>query len=191
MSTSALGYALPALAGVAQVDGELSLTIDKLGMPLADQTRTQMQGKLHVHGARFGATHLVQELGVLLRATPPSVQIKDCAVPIKMADGKVYHENLVLFFPDMTVRTSGWVSVDGTLSLVAELPIPEKWLGGGKLSAVMAKQTISLPIGGTLDRPRLDQGALRAAMGQVMRQTAGKLLQNELEDRLKKLLPPR
>jgi hypothetical protein len=186
MSAGILRYALPALAGVSRIDGELSLALDSVRMPLAAPPQTELHGKLHVHSARFAGTKLVQELGDIFKSPPPTVLIKDCTVPVKMVDGKVYHQNLVIHFPDAVVRTSGWVAVDGKMDVLAEMPIPEKWVS--KVSPALAKQTIKLPIRGTLDRPTIDEASLRTVTSQLLRESAGKLLQRELEDRLKKLL---
>jgi hypothetical protein len=69
------------------------------------------------------------------------------------------------------------------------MPIPPRWLPAGKISAALAKQKIQLPIRGTLEHPRIDETALRAALTRVLRESAGNLLQQELENRLKKLMP--
>lgn len=185
MSKGMLGYAVPVLAGVAKIDGEVTLVIDDARLPLDDARRSEMHGKLTVHNARFGATKMVQELGAAFKAAPPSVQIKECTVPVKMIDGKVYHEGLEFVAADVAVRTSGWVAVDGNMNLLAEMAVPERWLS--KLSPTLSKQTIKLPIRGTLGSPQIDEVALRSAINQFTRDAAGKLLQRELEQGLKKL----
>ena len=41
-----------------------------------------------------------------------------------------------LIFPDFTIRTKGSVGIDDqTLSLLAEMPIPPKWLQNNPLAA--------------------------------------------------------
>jgi hypothetical protein len=83
--------------------------------------------------------------------------------------------------------------MDGSLSLTAELPIPPKWLGTGRVSSALAGKTVRLPIGGTLDRPKLDEQALREASARFARETAGEVIREELgkqlEKRFEKLLP--
>jgi len=185
MSSSVLAYAVPVLAGVTKVDGEISLTLDKAHMPLAEPPDAEIHGKLHVHNARFGATKLIQELGDLFKTAPPAVQITNCIVPVKMVDGKVYHEGLQFLAGDVSVRTSGWVSVEGNMNLLAEIQLPDRWLG--KVSPNLSKQPIKLPIRGTLSSPTVDDAAVRAALSQFTRDAAGKLLQKEIENGLKKL----
>ena len=71
-------------------------------------------------------------------------------VAFQLIDGRVYHQNLELVFPKATIRTSGSVGLDGTLSLVAEMPVPKHWFGTGRAAAALGQQTIRIPIGGTL-----------------------------------------
>src|SRR5262249_57872677 len=61
MGASALAYALPALAGVTEAKGELSLQLDHARIPLAAPERSDISGKLFVHSARFGGNPLVRE----------------------------------------------------------------------------------------------------------------------------------
>jgi hypothetical protein len=111
-------------------------------------------------------------------------------VPFRVAEGRVYHRDLELVFPELTIRTSGSVGFDGSLALVAEMPVPPKWLGSGKVSTALAKQTIRLPIGGTLEHPKLDEQVLRTVSAQFLRDTASELIQQELNKQLDKLLRP-
>jgi hypothetical protein len=115
---------------------------------------------------------------------------RESTVPFSVIGGRVYHRNLELVFPGLTIKTEGSVGFDRTLSLVAEMPIPPKWMKSARVKGALANQTIRLPIGGTLDRPKIDERALREAAGQFVRQAAGRMIQNELENEIQKLLHP-
>jgi hypothetical protein len=188
---SALGYALPVLADVAQAEGELSLDLDAGRVPLTEPTRTEMTGKIVIHSAQVSAGPLVRELSVLLKGPATLTLTRENVVPFQVINGRVYHRDLELHFPELTVRTSGSVGLDGSLSLIAEMPVPPKWLGSSKLASALAKQTIRLPIGGTLSKPRLDQRALRELSAQMARQAAERAIGQELDNQLKKILRPR
>jgi translocation and assembly module TamB len=107
-------------------------------------------------------------------------------VPFRLANGRVYHTGLELRFPELTIRTSGSVGLDGSLALVAEMPVPPKWLGNSKLARAAAAQTIRLPIAGTLSKPKLDERALREASARFLRNTAEKTIRQETTGELKK-----
>ncbi|MGH7223968.1 MAG: hypothetical protein ACRELF_12125, partial [Gemmataceae bacterium] len=184
---SALGYAVPVLAGVAQADGDISLDLQSGRVPLSEPTKGDVIGWLTIHSAQVSAGPLVQELSVLLKGPPTLTLAKDNIVPFRLLNGRVYHTGLELHFPELTIRTSGSVGLDGSLSLTAEMPVPPKWLGSSKLAkAVIGNQTIRLPIGGTLSHPKIDQQALRAASERFARDTADKAIRQEMGGRMKK-----
>jgi hypothetical protein len=183
---SALGYALPVLADVAQAEGELSLDLESGRVPLADSARSQMSGRLIVHSAQVSAGPLVRELSVLLKGPATLTLARNNVVPFQVVNGRVYHSGLELHFPELTIRTSGSVGLDGSLSLVAEMPVPPKWLGSSKLARAVAGQTIRLPIGGTLSKPKIDERALREASARFARDAGENAIRQEMDGKLKK-----
>ena len=183
---SALGYALPVLADVAQVEGELSMDLEGAKLPLTDPAHAEIAGRLTIHSAQVGPGPLVRELSSLLKGPTTLTLAKDNVVPVLLVKGRVYHSGLELHFPELTVRTSGSVGLDGSLALVAEMPVPPKWLGSSKLARAVAGQTIRLPIGGTLSKPKIDERALREASAHFARDAAENALRQEVDDKLKK-----
>jgi translocation and assembly module TamB len=188
MCASALGYALPMLANVAQAEGEFSLQFDYARMPFGDPSKGEAQGVLRMHHAKVGPGPLVSELtGILKTATPFSV-IRDNQIKFKFEKGRVYHENLELILPDnIVIRTSGSVGLDGTLDMIAEAPLPARLLGNIKLPAEIARRPIRLPISGTVERPRIDARGLQDALKGAARDATGDLLLKGLD----KLIRPR
>ena len=84
---------------------------------------------------KYIAIALLQAIGSLF-GMPGEAEIRrDLVVPFQMVNGRVYHSNFEIPFRNATVRTRGSVGLDGTLALIAEMPIPEKLLGSGRLSA--------------------------------------------------------
>ena len=171
---------------MAQAEGELSLDLDSGRVPLTDPAHAELAGRILIHSAQVSPGPLARELSVLLKGPATLTLAKDNVVPFRVVNGRVYHSGLELHFPELTVRTSGSVGMDGSLSLVAEMPVPPKWLGSSKLARAVAGQTIRLPVGGTLSRPRIDEKALRAASARFARDATEKVLQQELDGKLKK-----
>jgi translocation and assembly module TamB len=183
---SALGYAVPVLANVTQADGEFSLDLQSGRVPLTDPAKGEIAGWLTIHSAQVSGGPLVQELSVLLKGPATLTLAKDNVVPFRMVNGRVYHTGLELHFPELTIRTSGSVGVDGSLSLTAEMPVPPKWLGSSKLvKSALGNQTIRLPIAGTLSHPKIDERALREASAKFARDTVENAVRQE-EGKVKK-----
>lgn len=184
-----LSWALPILPGATQVEGEVSLNVNDLHLPLADWTRTQAVGRLTIHSARITPGALVRELSVLLRGPATLTLARDSVVLLQAANGRVYHQGLELQLPELLVRSQGSVGFDGSLSLVVEMPVPPKWLGSSKPAGPLAGKVIRLLVTGTLTQPRLDAQALRAANAQLLRNSAEETIRRELDKRLEKVLP--
>ncbi|MDW8264668.1 MAG: hypothetical protein RMJ52_04985, partial [Gemmataceae bacterium] len=191
LCAGALGYALPLLARVTEADGEISLALAAARVPLSDWRGSHVAGQLTVHSAHVTTSPLLRELGLVLRNPPDATLVRDNAVPFQLLHGRVHHRDLQIRFPDVIVRTEGSVGLDGSLALTAEMPIPPNWLGQGPLAAALAQKKLRLPIGGTLSQPRIDDQALRAALGQLGKGAAGEVLRRELERGLDRLLKPR
>lgn len=191
MCDHALKYVAPVLSGVTSAQGQFSIDLENSRIPLADYTKSTVEGRFTVHTVEIGAGPLVQELAVLLNRPTAAKLTKESVVPFKLVDGRVYHRDLVLVFPDMTIRTQGSVGLDRTLDLIAEMPVPPKWIGNNQLGDAIKGQTIRLPIGGTLDRPKINQQALAKANSQFIGNAAGSVIRGELNKQLDRLLGPK
>jgi hypothetical protein len=104
-----------------------------------------------------------------------------------MVNGRVYHQNMELLFADFVIRTSGWVGLDQTLNIMAEMPVPPKWLINNPLAEGLKKQTIRLPVAGTLSKPELDKRAMEQYTRQFVQRAAENLIENAVEQNLDRL----
>lgn len=188
MCSSALGFAMPALANVADAEGAISVQLEGGRIPLSAPTTGEVKGKFILHTAKIGPGSVVRELSALMRVPPPTSLVKECHVPFHMVNGRVHHRDLELVFPQFTLKTSGSVGMDGSLALVVEMPITPELAGTTKLSPALAKQTIKLPINGTVDRPRIDPAAIAQLSAQFARDAAGDVIRQQIDGKLKKLL---
>ncbi len=187
MCASALGYTLPLIANVATAEGELSMTLGGARVPFGDAAKAEMHGVIVLHHAKVGPSPLIVQITGLLKTVAPFSVIRENQVKFKLEKGRVHHENLELNLPDnLTVRTSGSVGLDGSLSMIAEMPIPAKLLGF-KIPPALARVPLRLPIAGTVDHPQIDSRALQDLVKQAAREAGSNLL----EDQFKKLFGPK
>ena len=129
---------------------------------------------------------MIRELAVLLGGgvTPGKLR-RESVVEFRMAKGRIHHEGLELIFPDLTIRTYGSVGInDQSVSIVAEMPVPPKWIGNNVIGSALRNQTIRLPIGGTLSKPKIDNREL----DRLNRQFIGNAARNIIEDEGQKFL---
>jgi translocation and assembly module TamB len=134
---------------------------------------------------------LIHTLSALLGKDTPASLRHESVVPFRMVDGRVYHENLELMFPDFTIRTSGWVGTDQRMQIMAEMPVPPKWLENNPLASTLRNQTIRVPVAGTLSKPDLDKQAMEQLTRQFVHKAAENLLQNEVSQQLDRLFAPK
>lgn len=190
MCNTALLYALPALAGVAEAEGKFSVVLDRCRIPLANPSMGQFQGRMIVHSVQIGPGALIRELAVVLGREAPARLQQESIIPFQMQNGRIYHQGMELVFPDWTVRTQGSVGLDRTIDLLAEMPVPPKWLANNPAATALRNQVIQLPIGGTLDRPGLDRRRLAEASQRFIGTAAKNVLEDKVKQQLDRLFGP-
>lgn len=188
MCAQGLQYIAPILAGVAAAEGRFSIELDQCEIRLDDPAQSKLAGRFTVHAIEVGPGPLVRELAVVLsRASVAKLQ-RESVIRFHLADGRVYHEGLELVFPEMSVRTHGWVGLDQSMSLVAEMPIPPKWLAGHRLlDAALKNQELKVPIRGTLSQPQIDRRKLDEYNQALVRKATENVIQGELNRQLDKI----
>lgn len=188
-----LKYIAPVVADVTQASGKFSIDVDSCRVPLGTPSSGDIAGRLLVERVEIGPGPLMQELAVLLNRTGTARLVQSSQVPFRMVNGRIYHRDLQLVFPEFTIRTHGSVGLDESLALLAEMPVPPKWIGKNPLGEALKQQTIRLPIGGTLSKPRIDRQELDRVMAETLRNTAGRAIMEgvnrSLDKQLERLVP--
>jgi len=174
--SEALGYALPAIANAAQADGVISFELDENRIPLANPEQGMMRGKLTLHSATVSPgpviTQILQTIGV--KNTSMKL-VENEVVPIEFVDGRVTHKNFSIRIDTVTIRSSGSVGLDGRMNLQIEVPLNEQIIGTlgvlkdrPRIREALAKQTVMIPVGGTLNRPQLNPQAFQTAVARIV-----------------------
>ena len=180
MVSERLKFVMPLVAGTTKVSGLFSLQFDEFRMPIDNPSAGALAGRLQVHDVEIEPGPLVQELAVMLQQPRTAKLARESVVDFKMIQGRIYHQNLEIAFPETSVRTSGSVGVaDQTLNLSAEVQLPAKLLGLAQTAAPnTAVPPIRLPIAGTLTKPTIDRDGFRNSVAQLVQAVAGQALQN-------------
>jgi translocation and assembly module TamB len=205
MSERGLKYILPVLADVAKAEGRFSVDMDDSQVNLDYPETADVSGRLTVNSMQIEAGPLLRQVVLVvdtLRRTATGRDLRPAGsnlspvtlrqasvVPFRMVEGRVYHRDLILDFDDVTIRTYGSVGLDQTLSIMAEMPVPQKWIGNNALGSALKNTTIRLPIGGTLKQPKIDERALQQATAQFVRKGAEGAILEGLNRGLRELLP--
>jgi hypothetical protein len=201
-----LKFIAPLLADATSAEGRFSLNLAEMAVPLNDRNQANVHGELLVHTAQVGPGPLAQQFLSLAQqvrglagaaagqrpgGTATWLTVPEQNVKFDVQDGRVHHERLTLSVGDVTIRTTGSVGLDETLALAAEVPIPDEWVANRQLLAGLKGTVLKIPVGGTFSQPRVDAQALRDFGRQMLRGTAGRMLEGELQRGLERLLGPR
>jgi hypothetical protein len=200
-----LKYVTPLLADVTRVEGSLSLRLDEATIVPSDAMQQTFAGQIMIHGATVGSGPLADQLLLLVQqvkelrkglspsvATEPEQWLQLAPQPIDFVvrQGRVAHRNLQIQAGDVTIVTTGDVGIDGSLNLVAQVPIRKEWLGNQAALQSLAGQSLSIPVGGTVQQPQLDMRGLSQMTVQLGQQAAQGYIQKQLDRGLNKLLGP-
>lgn len=189
----ALGYALPAIAHAGKAEGEVSFTLEDNRIPLADVTKAQLKGQLLIHKATVTAGPVMGLLAQFLGADSTTMTLaSDTTVPVRIENGRVYHENFRMKIGGTTVQTNGSVGFDGLLDMAVDMPLPAGlplFKGTPALAKALAGKRVTMPLRGTLSAPALDPKQFQAAVMRVAEDAAKDVGKDLLHKELEKLFP--
>jgi hypothetical protein len=190
----------PLMADATRAEGVVSIDLQEMRMPLLNPGNLNAAGTIEVHQLKVGPGPLTRQLFAVvnqMRALlkPGSsghdqtvwLQIKPQQVPIVVQQGRVQHQGLEWQFKDTSVYTRGSVGFDQSLDLIAEFPIQADWLGDRKELLHLTGKKISIPISGTLARPRIDPRIVSQLPGKLFQDAAIGSLNEKLNEGVGKL----
>jgi hypothetical protein len=205
VSEQMLKYVAPILAGATRVDGQFSLDLAETQIAFAEPKKTVAAGKLGVHQLTvMPGPMLIDVVNIIQQAqslknpekllgavTAPKqtklLSMNDQQIDFKVVDGRVYHRQLEFIIDDVPIRSTGSVGFDQSLAIELAIPIQDRWIDGEDALRGLAGQTLKIPIQGTFQNPRVDQRALADISRQLIRNTAGQAIGNEIGRQLEKL----
>lgn len=203
-----LKYLTPLAADATRAEGQFGVTVDDVAVPLTELRDARVQGVLLVDSARLGPgplslqiLQLVEQVRALVERRVPTSKVNAdttwVTIPrqdtrFQLLNGRVAHDQLSMSVGDTPIWTSGSVGLDQSLGLVVHLTIQESWVAKDPNLAWLKGTPLSIPVGGTLNQPRVDARALEQLSGQVVRQSAKGLIDQGIQRGLQELLgPPR
>ena len=161
----------PVIADVLDVQGEVSLSISRIRIPLdlEDQARQvqdiRIRGvvKLHHVKAELKTPLLKGIVRILanangLRDIPDVLEVaQDMEISFDVRDGRVFHDGLEIkvpaIDPDLVIRSRGSVGIDQSLDLTVEAP---RWvLDDQPIPPANRTESVRVRVGGTIDEPRI------------------------------------
>lgn len=204
MCRRGLKFVAPIVAETTVAEGRFSISMDGGRVPLAEPRDGDLAGHMAIRAqVKPGPVAeeflvLVNEiLSVLQRGnfrplnaqTGSLLSIDTNDVTFRMVNRRVYHRNLKFTVGTLPITTYGSVGLDESLSMVAEVPLEAKLFGQDLSLGSLEGQSLKIPIGGTLKKPKLDRGVLRQLTGRLLQNITRGALINEVNKQLERLFP--
>ena len=163
VSRRVLAYVAPILEDATTATGRIGVDLDHAEIPLGPGRGRSvvLEGGVVFTDVEFAPGPLADQL--IRAAGRQDARLRlDRPVSLTIADDRVNQRGLAVPIGGYTqLELEGWVGFDRRMALTATLPVTAAMLGDNPLLAdIVAGTRVSLPIGGTLDRPELDRDAL-------------------------------
>ena len=186
-----LGWLSPILRSATEASGRLSVETSGGRLPLADPGAGRIEGRLWLEDFAVApgdmAGPLVNLLAQLQSVVDPRFAFGDRVVllrarpdpiRVRLADGRVHHDNLVLDMGQLSVRSAGSVGRDGSLAMQLEVAFRGDLAGATPVVAGLLRTPFVIPLRGTVRRPQFDATAIDTILGRIMENTADAVLRD-------------
>lgn len=187
-----LGYVAPMMADSADVNGHISMRVERFLWDLEVPQNSDVVGQLRIHEAQATAgsslAPLLQVVDLLQKRdstdgySSRALTLPEQTVPIQVRQGYVVHDGLIMDLAGYRVKSSGAVGLDEQLQLTLDIPL-EKSNTTGNI------RTVKIPLRGTIKQPQPDTAALLQNLGtQKIQEKLGDEVDKTLNKGLNKLL---
>ncbi len=197
-----LKYVAPLIADATSAQGKFTVATEGIQVPLEQLMNTTAVGNIQLSDVTIGAGPLAEKLigtvmsvKKMLRPNDTGdsqdltvwLRLADQSIPYRVENGRVHHDGLKIGAKEFVMTTTGSVGFDQSLSMTAEIPIPDSWIDGEKWLAGLKGQSLKIPIGGTVSRPTLDTQALQTFSRDLMQKLAANQLNQVVTENTQKL----
>ena len=178
VSHRVLSFVAPVLDRATRASGSVSVDLDHAEFPLgAKAARTaNVEGSVLFQDVEFAPGPLVDELNRMVGRNDPRSLRLDEPVALTISDRRVHQRGLAIPLGKLTrIELEGWVDFDRNLSLTATVPVTSAMVANiPVLDDIVTGTRIQVPIGGTLDKPKVDREAANIALKGLGKELLGR-----------------
>ncbi|MCL1920849.1 MAG: hypothetical protein FWG50_07195 [Kiritimatiellaeota bacterium] len=125
----------------------------------------------------------MRELLTLLKIKNYSWRTDQLSVRTVIKDGRIHIAPVRVEVEKQPMTFSGWVTFNGAINYLIEVPLTERLIGR-EASRAVSGRSVKLPVTGTVHAPRIDTAALTRALADTVTET----IQEEVIDRANEFL---
>jgi hypothetical protein len=160
MSRKLLAYVNPIFLNAVDVNGVANFSAERLAIPLTSTSKNKLEvaGTIDIDKLKLKPVGLLGLIFSATRQRDSNVNMKIHPTRFALQNGLLKYEDMQLDVGDNPVNFKGAIGLDKSLNMAVTLP----YTLGGRTARVgkKARDRISLPLTGTIDKPELDLGKL-------------------------------
>jgi translocation and assembly module TamB len=170
MTHSVLAYVAPPLDNASRISGKVSAVFDRVSLPLGEGASDDavVEGQMVFHDVVFAPGPLALALYRALDIPPANIRL-DQPVSLSIHDGVVEQRGFAFPLGDAgRVTLDGNVAFDRSMDLIGTIGLSgERFASVPVFNQIAPALRLDVPIGGTLDDPKIDGKALARSLGRM------------------------
>jgi translocation and assembly module TamB len=186
-----VGWLSPLLGHATHTRGVVTIDVAGGRLPLANPFAGELAGQVvfdEFEVTPAGAMQpLVNLLAKLQAVVDPRfafgdkvvlLRVRPDPITVRLAEGRLWHEGLVMDSGPLVVRSRGSVAADGTLAMLVEVALRGDIVGQAPVVAQLVRTPLAIPLKGTVHRPQFDAQAIDVLLGRIVENTAQAVIQD-------------
>ena len=170
MTHNVLAFVAPPLDNASRISGQVSAAFDRLSIPLGEGLADDavVDGEILFHNVVFAPGPLAMQLYRALNVPPANIRL-DQPVSLAIHDGMVEQRGFSFPLGDAgRVTLDGNVAFDRSIDIIGTIGLSgEKFATVPVFNQIAPALRLEVPIGGTLQDPKLDGKAMAQGMGRM------------------------
>lgn len=172
----------PIFARAINTEGLVDITVRTLNAPLdltaLDQARASVT--LNLSGVGFTSAGFLREiLDAVGQGESAFLTLPDQQIQVELRDGLIRQSPMAITFGDYAMTLSGDMALNGTLNMVAELPVTRAMVRDKNIYEALKGETLRVPVRGTVTRPKVARNIIKENLNTLIRAASRKLLEKE------------
>ena len=169
----------PLLGVFVQPTGTLSMRVDHLLYPIEKPKDLLFTSILNTSNVQVERNGLLAAVLSAAGMEEGQLQLQDSEIACEGKAAKVTCSPVRLLVEDVAITLTGSMSYGGELEYVFQIPVT-KGLVGREAYKVLQGTVLEVPVSGTVSKPQCDVEELRRKLGELLKQTAGKSITEEV-----------
>lgn len=182
-----LGKVHPLFGVLVRPQGVVSMQANAFRWPAGTVEQAEFETVFDVRQLQLESNVFLREILQLLGLADEAMDLRDAEVTCHGKEGRVSCSPVHILIADSEMTMSGSVGYDGSLDYQLSVPVTRS-LVGKEGYRVLEGTTIDIPIRGSVDQPLFSRDNLQDAIGQIMKQTATKAVEKQLQKMIPGLL---